>query len=1057
MPSRRICVLLACFSTLLLAAVGVQGAQFLPPTLTKTFFPSAVPVNGTTTLTFVLSNPNPAATLSGVYFSDHLPEGITSPNVPPSSLCGGQFSIVSNIVEWDGVSLDGGQSCSATISIVTTSITPFDIVNTTSSVGSTNGGIGQPATATLSIVAGIAPPAISALVFENTIPVNGSTLIEFNIANPNQGSPSLTGIGFSAVLPAGLTASMATNNCGGTVQVVANTISLTNGSTNTLCSVVVPVTGTTPGKKTVTTSNVSSSNGGTGNATSVSLYVLSPPVLSKSYFPAVIPLNGTSTLTFTLSNPNPFGTLTGIAYTDTFPAGAPANGNNFSVACEVAGSLTLTEYSASNGTLAGGQSCTDSMTVTGTMTGDWLDTTSAVTSTNGGTGNAATATLSVVSGIAPPAIRVTLPDTFPAHGDSDFLHVQIVNPNPQTTLSGINFSITLPPGLTIPDHTVVGVCGGTLQFLSNVISLSGGSIPGGETCDLSLSISGVTPGVKTVMTSAVTSTNGGTGNIGSATTLVLTPPVITKSFDPPVTRAFIPSKLIVTISNPNPTTALVGINFTDTLPAGLLLSNFSPPSCGATSYTSDLTSFSGLNWSLPPGAQCSMEEEVTAGAAGVYTNTTGIVSSTNGGLGNTATATLTIPVPPTISKAFGATTIGLNGTTTLTFTISNPNAGADGTLTGINFTDLLVPGLTSPNGTSPHCGGTLTVTGNNSIQLLGASLAPGASCTIVVSVTGTTAGTFNNVTNTVISAETGEGNSAMATLVVLAPPTIGKAFGAPSVPLGGTTTLSLTLANPNANQALTGVAVTDTLPAGLVIATPANVVGNCNGGTVQVAGGNAGISLTGGSLTAGGQCTIVVNVTGVAAGHAVNTTGAVSAGIGGTGNVATADIDVVAPPVIAKSFAPNLVFIGEPTVLTFTITNPAANTVALTGVGFTDVLPGMSVSNAGVSGSCGGGTITAVVGSGSIALANATLPVGGSCTFSVGIVPVAIGQLQNTTNPVTSANGGAGNSATAVLESKQRVIPTLSPAGLGLLAVLLLVIGGFVRRGRRTWRSDQRA
>jgi hypothetical protein len=48
-----------------------------------------------------------------------------------------------------------------------------------------------------------------------------------------------------------------------------------------------------------------------------------------------------------------------------------------------------------------------------------------------------------------------------------------------------------------------------------------------------------------------------------------------------------------------------------------------------------------------------------------------------------------------------------------------------------------------------------------------------------------------------------------------APPAISKAFGAASIPVDGTTTLTFTITNPNTDIALTGVAFTDPLPLSL--------------------------------------------------------------------------------------------------------------------------------------------------------------------------------------------------------------------------------------------------
>ena len=128
-------------------------------------------------------------------------------------------------------------------------------------------------------------------------------------------------------------------------------------------------------------------------------------------------------------------------------------------------------------------------------------------------------------------------------------------------------------------------------------------------------------------------------------------------------------------------------------------------------------------------------------------------------------------LPPAISKAFGVASVALNGNTSLTFNLSNPNAAIS--LSGIGFTDTLPSGqvVGTPNSLTGSCGGgaITAAAGSNSVSLSGATLAAGASCTFAVNVTGTTSGTQNNTTSAVTSNEAGSGGTASASLIVAGP------------------------------------------------------------------------------------------------------------------------------------------------------------------------------------------------------------------------------------------------------------------------------------------------
>ena len=50
-----------------------------PPTITKSFTPATISINGSSRLSFTITNPNPTPALTGVGVSDTLPAGLSSP------------------------------------------------------------------------------------------------------------------------------------------------------------------------------------------------------------------------------------------------------------------------------------------------------------------------------------------------------------------------------------------------------------------------------------------------------------------------------------------------------------------------------------------------------------------------------------------------------------------------------------------------------------------------------------------------------------------------------------------------------------------------------------------------------------------------------------------------------------------------------------------------------------------------------------------------------------------------------------------------------------------
>jgi Big-like domain-containing protein len=1015
------------------AATATVNVVAAPPQITKAFGAPSIPLNGSTTLSFTITNPANNGTATGIAFTDTLPAGlvVSTPNGLTGSCGGGTITATAGAssVSLSGATLVAAAPCTFSVNVTGSSA---GVKNNSVTVSSNEGGTGNTATASLTVVA---PPTLSKSFVAASVPLNGSTFLILTATNPNATVP-LSGVGYTDTLPAGLviaTDNMLSQSCvpPGTISAVAGSslVSLSGATlaANASCTISLEVTGTTAGPKVNTTSTISSTEGGSGAAATATLTVAAGPVqISKAFGAATIPLNGSTTLSFTINNPAANGTSTGVAFTDTLPAGlvvSTPNGLTGSCGGTITAAAGASSVSLSGATLTGGENCTFSVSVTGTAAGVKTNAVT-VSSTEGGTGNTATASITVV---APPSLaKVFGAPSIPLAGTTTSLMFTANNPNSAVTLTGVAFTDTLPAGLVVATpNGLTGNCGGTVTAVagSTSVTLSGASLAANSPCAFSVNVAATAAGSQVNTTSPISSTEGGSGAPATATLTVVAPPVIAKSFGAPTLPLNGSTSLTFTVANPVANTVtLTGVGFTDTMPTGLVVAtpNGLSGSCGVGTITAIAGSNSVVlaGASLTPGGSCTFSVNVTATASGQKTNSV-TVTSTNGGIGNTATASLQAALPPSITKTFGAATIPLNGSTALSFTITNPVANGAQSLSGIAFTDALPAGLvvSSPNGLTSSCsGGTITATaGSTSVSLSGATLVGGASCTISVNVTGTTAGVENNSVS-VTSTEGGAGNTSTASLTVVAPPSITKFFGATSVPLAGSTTLTFSVIDPNASGTLTGVGFTDTLPAGLVVSTPNGLTAACGSGTITAAAGSSSVTVSGATVAPGPGCTFSVNVTGTAAGAQVNTTSVVSSNEGGSGAPATATLDVVAPPVIAKAFGAANVPINGTTSLTFTLTNPNP-TFAVDKVAFTDTFPaGLVVATPSAATSdCADANAMANPGSGTASVSNVLLPAGGSCTFSFNVTATTSGTKVNSVS-VTSLTGGTGNTATATLQ-----------------------------------------
>ena len=188
--------------------------------------------------------------------------------------------------------------------------------------------------------------------------------------------------------------------------------------------------------------------------------------------------------------------------------------------------------------------------------------------------------------------------------------------------------------------------------------------------------------------------------------------------------------------------------------------------------------------------------------------------------------------------------------------------------------------------------------------------------------------------------------------------TLNKSFSPVSVSGGALSQLTISLGNNNAGAlALTQAALTDTFPAGMIVADSpaASFTGaGCTLGTVVATPGAPQVLLTGAAIAAGSVCELKVNVTSILDGNLTNdipvgalqTQQSVS-----NNNSPAATLTVLRNTNIGKSFLPSTIAAGGTALLKISVYN--SNDVVRNGVDpntFTDNFPpGLTLASATTS------------------------------------------------------------------------------------------------------------
>ncbi len=834
------------------------------PSLSKEFTDDPVAPGGTVTLELTLSySPDASGDATGITFTDDV--GGATGTLPGLAAAAGELPMIGlcpagdgmlsgsagdTLLTFSGATLMPGEECTFSVTLdVPAGAAPGTYPNATSGVAATVDGVAAtsaPAEDDLK-VAGLVftkeflgDPVIAGdtvtlrFTIDNVHPTDDADIILFT-DNLGDGGGTLSGLA--------ATGPPSVNTCGGTLS---GTTSLTYlggaGSPDVAseddCTIEVELlvpAGAADGTYNNTTSSLIASQGG--------VVIIDPAVddltvnsnllqLSKAFIDDPVAPGDTVTLELTLTNLDT-SAASMIDFTDDFGTELPGvtfDSEDFNDCGAAVAGLGTDMISVTGASLGIGGTCALRFTLTvppGADAGIYTNTTSDVSGDIGGfavTGDAASDDLEVIQLLL---FSKSFDGPTTATGTA-MLTFTITNPGTDTA-SDIAFTDNLDDVISglIATSLPAVPCGAGSEITGiGFLTFSGGELPPmGGMCSFAVEVlvpASATAGTYPNITSDLFQAGLEVADPATADLVIEPPPTFAKVFSPDAILAGGTSTLTFTIDNSASALAASSLDFTDNLPAGVVVATPSNASTTCTGGTITALSGSGTisysGGSVAAGAMCTIDVDVTSIATGAHVNVTGDLTSTSG---NSGTATDTLTVSPaadlSVTKTDGVTSATPGGSVTYTIVVTNPGPSAD---PSVGLADVFPAELTCTY-TSVAAGG---ATGNTAAGAgdiadtlsmpAGSSVTYTADCTIAEDATGTLSNTAT-VAGSVTDPDPGN-NSATDDDTVLVPDAdLGVVKEGPAtVTVGEQLTYTLTITNDGPSTA-TMVSVDDPTPTGL--------------------------------------------------------------------------------------------------------------------------------------------------------------------------------------------------------------------------------------------------